>query len=128
LRSYQLWRHRVGSKPNDDVLIYEESDPRFDISLSLSGSRSFILLNISEERTSEYRYVATNQPNGELKIIEPRRQGVIYEVDHVCDQFYIRTNLEAPDFRLMRAPHASPAAKYWKEIVPERPGHHLSRS
>jgi oligopeptidase B len=126
LRSYQVWRHRVGSKANDDVLIYEESDPRFDISLSLSGSRSFILLNISEERTSEYRYVAANQPNGELKIIEPRRQGVIYEVDHVCDQFYIRTNLEAPDFRLMRAPHASPAAKYWTEIVPERPGHHLS--
>ena len=126
LRSYQVWRHRLGSNPNSDVLIYEESDPTFDISITLSGSRKFILLNISEERTSEFRYLPANQPTGELKIIEPRRQGVIYEVDHVGDQFYIRTNLDAPDFRLMRAPQATPAAQYWNEIVPEQPGHHLS--
>ncbi len=126
LRSYQVWRHRLGSNPNSDVLIYEESDPTFDISIALSGSRKFILLNISEERTSEFRYLPANQPTGELKIIEPRRQGVIYEVDHVGDQFYIRTNLDAPDFRVMRAPQATPAAQYWKEIVPEQPGHHLS--
>ncbi len=126
LRSYQVWRHRLGSNPNSDVLIYEESDPTFDISIALSGSRKFILLNISEERASEFRYLPANQPTGELKIIEPRRQGVIYEVDHVGDQFYIRANLDAPDFRLMRAPQATPAAQYWKEIVPEQPGHHLS--
>jgi oligopeptidase B len=51
---------------------------------------------------------------------------VIYEVDHVGDEFYIRTNLDAPDFRLMRAPQATPTAACWKEIVPEQPGHHLS--
>ena len=68
----------------------------------------------------------TNQPTGELKIIEPRRRGVIYEVDHVGDEFYIRTNLDAPDFRLMSAPQATPTAPHWKEIVPEQPGHHLS--
>ena len=126
LRACQVWRHRLGSNPNSDVLIYEESDPTFDISIALSGSRKVILLNISEERTSEFRYLPANQPTGELKIIEPRRQGVIYEVDHVGDQFYIRTNLDAPDFRLMRAPQATPAAQYWKEIVPEQPGHYLS--
>jgi oligopeptidase B len=126
LRSYQVWRHRVGTNPNSDVLIYEESDPTFDISLTLSGSRKFILLNLSEERTGEFRYLPANQPAGEFKIIEPRRQGVIYEVDHVGDEFYIRTNFDAPDFRLMRAPQATPAASYWKEIVPEQPGYHLS--
>ena len=126
LRSYQVWRHRVGSNPNSDVMIYEESDPTFDLSIALSGSRKVILLNISEERTSEFRYLPANRPMDELKIIEPRRRGVIYEVDHVGDQFYIRTNLDAPDFRLMRAPQATPMAPYWNEIVPEQPGHHLS--
>jgi oligopeptidase B len=62
----------------------------------------------------------------EFKVIEPRRQGVVYEVDHVGDRFYIRTNLDAPDFRLMSAPQATPAALSWKGIVPEQPGHHLS--
>src|SRR6266568_5722266 len=126
LRSYQVWHHRLGSNPKSDVLIYEESDPTFDLSISLSGSRKFILLNISEERTGEFRYLPADRPMDELKIIEPRRRGVIYEVDHVGDQFYIRTNLDAPDFRLMRAPQTTPMASYWNEIVPEQQGHHLS--
>jgi oligopeptidase B len=126
LRSYQVWRHRLGSSPKSDVLIYEESDPTFEVSISLSRSQKFILLNINEERTSEYRYLLTNQPTGELTVIEPRRRGVIYEVDHVGDEFFIRTNLDAPDFRLMRVPQATPAASHWREIVPEEPGHHLS--
>jgi oligopeptidase B len=126
VRSYQIWRHRLGSNPNGDALIYEESDPTFELSIGLSGSRKFILLNISEERTSEIRYLPVNRPMDEFKVIEPRRQGVVYEVDHVGDRFYIRTNLDAPDFRLMSAPQATPAALSWKEIVPEQPGHHLS--
>ena len=59
-----------------------------------------MLLSIEGEHTSEVRYLATDRPNGELKVIEPRRRGVIYEIDHVGDQFFIRTNLDAPDFGL----------------------------
>jgi len=89
-------------------------------------SRKFALVNINEERTSEFRYLPIDQPTSELKVIEPRRRGVIYEVDHVGDEFFIRTNLDAPDFRLMSAPQATPTALHWREIVPEEPGRHLS--
>ena len=126
LRSYQVWRHRLGSDPNSDALIYEEHDPTFSVSISLSRSRRFILLNTDEERTSEFRYLPADQPTEEFKVIEPRQHGVIYDVDHVGGEFFIRTNLDAPDFRLMRAPQATPAAAYWREIVPEQAGHHLS--
>jgi oligopeptidase B len=126
LRSYQVWRHRVGTSPKSDVLIYEESDPTFEVSISLSRSQKFILLNINEERTSECRYLPADQPTQKLDVMEPRRRGVIYEVDHVGDGFFIRTNLDAPDFRLMSAPQATPAAQHWREIVPEEPRHHLS--
>jgi oligopeptidase B len=126
LRAYQVWRHSLGVSPKSDVLIYEESDPTFEVSINLSRSREFILLNINEERTSEFRYLPADQPTGELKLIEPRRRGVIYEVDHVGDRFFIRTNLDAPDFRLMSAAQTTPAAPHWREIVPEEPGHHLS--
>src|SRR5215469_15570918 len=126
LRSYQVWLHRLGTNPKNDLLIYEESDPTFEVSIVLSRSRKFVLVNIDEERTSEFRYLPIDQPTGELKVIEPRRRGVIYEVDHVGDAFFIRTNLDAPDFRLMSAPQATPAALQWREIVPEEPGHHLS--
>jgi oligopeptidase B len=127
LRSYQVWRHHLGSDPKSDVLVYEESDPAFSVSIELSRSRKFILINIDEERASEFRYLPTDQPAGELKVIEPRRRGVIYEADHLGDQFFIRTNLDAPDFRLMTAPQETPAAQHWSQIVAEEPGHQLSR-
>ena len=127
LRSYQVWRHCLGSDPKSDVLVYEESDPAFTVAINLSRSRKFVLFNIDEERTSEFRYLPVDQPAAELKVIEPRRRGVIYEADHLGDQFFIRTNLDAPDFRLMTAPQAMPAAQHWSEIVPEEPGHHLSQ-
>jgi len=126
LRSYQVWLHRLGADPNSDVLIYEESDPTFSVSIGLSKSRKLALVNINEERTSEFRYLPIDQPTAELKVIEPRRRGVIYDIDHVGDQFFIRTNLDAPDFRLMSAPQGTPTAPHWREIVPEQPGRYLS--
>ena len=126
LRSYQVWLHRLGTNSNSDVLIYEESDPTFSVSIGLSMSRKLVLVNINEERTSEVRYLPIDQPTAELKVIEPRRRGVIYDVDHVGDEFFIRTNLDAPDFRLMSAPQTTPTALHWREIVPEEPGRHLS--
>jgi oligopeptidase B len=126
LRSYQVWRHRIGSDPKSDVLVYEEDDPTFSVSIQLSKSRKFILLDLDCERTSEIRYLATDQPTGELKVIEPRRRGVVYEVDHVDDKFFIRTNLDAPNFRLMSAPQATPEAAHWREVVPQEPERHLS--
>ena len=127
LRSYQVWRHRLGSDPKSDVLVYEESDPAFSVSITLSRSRKFILFNIDEERTSEFRYLPADRAAEELKVIEPRRRGVIYEADHLGEQFFIRTNLDAPDFRLMSAPQATPAAQHWSQIVPEESGRQLSR-
>jgi oligopeptidase B len=126
VRSYQLWRHRIGSDPTSDVLVYEEKDPTFSISLDLSKSRKFLLLTLEGEHTTELRYLDVDQPTGALKLIEPRRQGVIYDVDHTGDTFFIRTNLHAPDFRLMSAPEAMPSVAQWREFIPQEPGHFLS--
>ena len=63
------------------------------------------------------------QSNGELKVIEPRRSGVIYEIDHAGDQFFVRTNVDAPD---LIAPEVNPEAANWKEIIPQKAGHYLS--
>jgi oligopeptidase B len=126
VRASQVWRHRVGSDTTTDVLIYEEKDPTFSVGLDLSKSRKFVLLKIEGEHTSEVQYRPADQSTGDLKVIEPRRSGLIYEVDHAGGQFFVRTNLDAPDFRLMIAPEINPAAGNWKEIVPQTVGHYLS--
>ena len=126
LRPYQVWRHRIDGDARGDVLVYEEADPMFTVSLDLSKSRKFILLDLDAERSSEFRYLPADEPAGEFEIVEPRRRGVIYDVDHVADKFFIRTNLDARDFRLMTAPEATPRAACWNELVAEEPGRHLS--
>ena len=126
VRPYQVWRHRIGNNAKSDVLVYEERDPAFSVSIDLSKSRKFILLRIDEERTAETRYLLADQPMAAFKIMEPRRLGVRYRVDHAGETFFVRTNLGAPDFRLMTAPQATPDAAHWSELVPEQPGHHLS--
>jgi oligopeptidase B len=125
IRPYQVWRHRIGSDAASDVMAYEERDPIFSISLDLSKSRKFVLLGIDGERTSEIRYLPAERPTAEFKVMEPRRHGLRYEVDHVGDKFFIQTNLDAPDYRLMVAPEATPDVGHWSEIVAEQPGHHL---
>jgi oligopeptidase B len=70
-----------------------------------------------------YRPYFTTRPTSPLKLIEPRRRGVIYDVDHTGDTFFVRTNLSAPDFRLMRAPEACP--NQWTELVAQESGHFL---
>jgi oligopeptidase B len=125
VRSNQVWRHRIGGDPGGDVLVYEERDPTFSVSLESSKSRKFILIGIDEERTSELRYLPADQPDADLEVLEPRRPGVRYVADHVGAQFFIRTNLDAPDYRLMVAPQATPGLDHWREIVAEQPGHHF---
>jgi oligopeptidase B len=126
VRPYQVWRHRVGGEAIHDVLAYEERDPTFSLSLDISKSRKFILLGLEEERTSELRYLPADQPTAEFKIMEPRRVGLQYEADHVGGRFVVRTNLDAPDYRLMIAAEAAPDTAHWSEIVAEVPGHHLA--
>jgi oligopeptidase B len=127
LRPSQVWRHATGGTTTTDVLVYEEEDPTFSVALDISKSRKFMLLNIEGEHASEVRYLRADQPNDEFKVIEPRRSGVIYEIDHVGDRFFVRTNLDAPDFRVMSAPERNPQAARWNQIIPQEPGHYLSQ-
>ncbi len=67
--------------------------------------------------STEYRYLDANVPTGEFRVIEPRRPRLEYSVEHLGDHFYIRTNLDAKNFRLMKAPVQSPSEKNWQEVV-----------
>lgn len=124
-RAFQVWRHRIDADPDSDVLAYQEPDPTFAVSLSLSKSRKFVLLDIHQDQTSEMRYLPADRPEGTFIVMEPRRRGVRYVANHVGDKFYIRTNLDAPDFRVMTAPESAPAR--WTELVPQQPGRFLWR-
>jgi oligopeptidase B len=127
VRSHELWRHRLGSDPAADRLIYRESDPTFELSLHTTKSGRYVLLDSREQWTSEVRRLAMDDLDGEFSLIEPRHKGVAYFADHVGDRFFIRTNLDAYDFRIVSAPEDAPQARNWVDVVAGAPGRTISR-
>ena len=119
-RQYRVYRHTVGTASADD-LIYEEKDERFDVYVMRARSKQYIFILSNSHTTGEARYVAANQPTAEFKVIEPRRQDVQYYPDHHGDSFYIRVNDKGRNFRLVKAPVASPSKEHWEEVIPDRP-------
>ena len=119
-RPYRLYKHRMGAPVAQDVLVYEEKDERFRVSIDRSRSERFLFLAAGSHTTSEVRYLSAGQPDGEWKLIAPRRQDHEYDVDHHGDEFYIRSNDKGRHFRLVKAPVTNPAEVQWQEVVPHR--------
>jgi len=126
MRPYQIWRHRLGTAPEQDVLVLQEDDERFELSVEPSKSERFILITSASQVTSECRFLSSDAPEGEPVMVEPRRPDIEYSVDHQEDRFLILTNDGATNFRLMAAPVSSPGRSSWTELVPERPGVRLN--
>ncbi|MDQ3570573.1 MAG: S9 family peptidase [Actinomycetota bacterium] len=126
MRPHQLWRHVVGAPAADDTLVYQEDDDRFYLGVHMTRSERYLLLSLGSKVTTEVHYLAADDPNGRFQVVAPRRQGVEYDVDHHTDQqgdhFLIVTNAdEAPNFKLVQAPVASPGPENWSEVVGHRP-------
>jgi len=126
MRPYQVWRHRLGTSTNDDVLVLQEDDEHFELNVELSKSERFIFITNSSQVTSECLFLRSDQPDQEPLLIEPRRDEIEYSVDHQEDRFLIVTNDGATNFRLLAAPVSSPGRSSWTEVVPERPGVRLN--
>ena len=117
-RSYRLYRHELG-QPNA-VLQDEERDERFDVGVRESRSGEWLVYTISSHTTSEVRVLRTDQPLGTWTTIAPRVQEREYYVDHRRGEFWIRTNDQGRNFRLVTAPVATPDPAHWTEVVPHR--------
>jgi oligopeptidase B len=120
-RPFALFRHRLGTDPSEDVLVYREEDEAFFIDVDRTRSREYLLLEIGSHTTSEVRYLRADQPEGTFRVLHPREPGVEYAAAHHGDRFYIVTNREAENFRLVEAPVADPSAANWRDVLPHRP-------
>jgi oligopeptidase B len=118
-RSNQLWRHAVGTDKND--LLFEEKDTLFSIGVGKSRDAKMIFLGSQAATMREWRYLPADQPAGEWRMILPREKDHEYSVDHYNGEFYITTNKNAENFRVVRAPISDPTEKNWKEFIAHNP-------
>ncbi|MCU1588107.1 MAG: protease [Frankiales bacterium] len=121
MRPYQVWRHTLGTPATDDVLVFQEDDESFFLGIDRTKDGQMLLLGLGSKVTSECHYLRADDPTGSFTVIEPRRQGIEYDVDHQGSRFLIVTNDEAESFKLVSAPDDSPGAGSWTEVVPYDP-------
>ena len=125
-RPYRVWRHRLGTPTADDVLVFEDLDERFFVSVDLTRSERWIVIESESKLSSEAHVIPADDPEALPVVVRPRTPDVEYHVDDWGDRFVIHTNLEAEDFRVMTSPHDAPGE--WTELLPHQPGRRITRT
>ena len=120
LRSYKVMKHVIGTPVLEDKVIYVEDDEIFSASVYKTKSKKYMIISSSQTLSSEYRFLNADNPNGQFQIIQPREKDHEYDVDHFQDKFYIKTNWNAKNFRLMATPVDNTSKENWKEVIPHR--------
>ncbi|MFP4129485.1 MAG: S9 family peptidase [Halorhodospira sp.] len=117
-----VYRHRLGTDPAADGLVYEETDPGFFVDLDRTESRRFLLIEAHDHTTSEVYAAPAEDPAAGFRCLMPRERGVEYEAKDSGEEWLLLTNREAEDFRIVRAPLDCPEPARFREVVPHRPG------
>ena len=137
-RPFQVWRHQVGTPGSDDALVLTEDDARYEMTLHASRSGGFAVITSACRDTTEVRLIPLADPLTEPIMVEPRRRGVEYWVDHARSAdggpgwLYIVTDDGEPEFTLKRVRADAPGAANWapvacQEIAPLRGDTRLHR-
>jgi len=121
LRSDKVYRHKIGTDSKKDALIYDEKDATFDVDISKSKSRKYIVIESGSTLTSESRILNADNPDGEFKIFQARTRGLEYSISHFGNDFYVLTNKDkAENFKLMKTPEAATPKENWTEVIGHR--------
>ncbi|HUX52837.1 MAG TPA: S9 family peptidase [Williamwhitmania sp.] len=121
LRPFKILKHKLTTTNEaNDRLVFYEKDSTFDLSLDKSKTDKFVYIVSSSTMSTEYQYVDANTPEMPFTVVQPRERGLLYSVQNFENKFYIVTNLDAQNFRLMETPIAAPQKQHWKEVIPHR--------
>lgn len=115
-----IMKHKLETSPSSDVSVYEEHDDTFYTSIYKTKSKKFLVIASGSTMTSDYQILDANTPDGKFKSFTKRERGLEYSIDHYQDKFYVVTNLDALNFRLMETPDTKTEKANWKEKIAHR--------
>jgi len=127
-RPSTVWRHRLGTPPTDDTLVYDETDERFFVTIGETRSDRWILIQSDSKTATEALLIPSNDPLAEPTVVAARQPDVEYHIDDWGDRFVMVTNDEAVDFRVLatrptdRPTEVADLAGPWQEFVAHQPG------
>ncbi len=121
LRVFKIMKHKLGTDAAKDVLTFHEKDATFNMGIGKTKSRKFMVISSSQTLSDEYRYLDANTPDAAWTVFQPRERNLEYSVDHAGDKWYVRTNMDATNFRLMSAQEGATGKANWTDVIPHRP-------
>jgi oligopeptidase B len=120
LRQDKILKHILGTDQSEDTVVFEEKDETFNTYVYKTKSKAYLVIASSQTLSTECRYVDANTPNENFKIVQPREANLEYSVDHYGSDFYIRTNLDAKNFKLVKTPVEATNKDNWKDVIAHR--------
>jgi oligopeptidase B len=120
LRSSQVYRHVLGTDVSEDVLVYEEKDETFSCGIGKTKSEAYLMIASYATVSTEYRFLDANDPNGAWKVLQPRERDLEYSVSHYGDDFYIVTNRNAKNFKLVKTSTKATTYEHWEDVLGHR--------
>jgi len=119
-RSHRLYRQELGNSSQPPTLLYDEKDELFELELSTTLDRKYLVLTIGSSESTEVRVLSTGEPKGEWAILRPREEKHrYYLVGHRNDHFYLKSNKDAKNFKLLKT--SDKERGDWVEVLPHRP-------
>ena len=119
-RSDKLYRHILGTDIKNDKLIYQENDGAFYLWIYKSRSKEYLIFTSGSKTTYEIRYLPADEPLNKFKVVQPREQGHRYYICPHIDEFYIVSNEDAENYKVMVTSIQNPGKENWKEFIPHR--------
>ena len=121
LRSDKVFKHKLNTNSDQDVLVFFEKDDTFNVSVGKEKSKKYIVIGSGSTLTTEYRILNSDTPDAEFKVFQPRVRGLEYSISHFGDSFYILTNNDkATNFKLMKTPESATAKANWVDVIAHR--------
>ena len=125
LLSEKIWRHKLGSDNNSDEMVYHEKDDTFYSGVYRSKSGDYIIIYNVSTLVSDFHILNADKPDGDFVNFSPREKEHEYSIDHYQDKFFIISNWDAKNNRLMETSETKTSKKNWKEVIPHRDDVHL---
>ena len=113
-------KHVLGEDPKHDQLVFEQTDRSFYTGVSKSKSEAFIFIHMESTLSSEWRYARADDPQLKFEIFLPREPDHEYDIEHLGEAFIVRSNWQARNFRLSRAPIGGHSRSDWIDVVAHR--------
>jgi oligopeptidase B len=118
LRSHKIFKHEFGTGKSTEV--FHETDDTFGTYVYKSKSKEYLIIGSYSTLSTEYQILSANTPNEKFKVFAPRERDLEYSIAHFEGDFYVLTNLDAKNFRVMKTPVNKTEKENWVEIIPHR--------